>query len=1521
MITNISLIFTVKDKQFNILGRTTNDITKNGLFYSKTSQIVPDANLPKALSLDEAKTQLEDFNKQVVRGQTSFEDYFNGMRSGNEILKDYVSTTDQQNQSVQGLVRASQQARDRQIAQNQSIQQGTLSFKAGQVALNGLAMAGNMVTFMLIAKGIEIAIKQLDKFVHKEQYAYEASVKNYEKAKEQTKQNLENADSLKKLIAKYEELRSSSDWAENVDSRKQVRDIQNDIASIVGTEANNLDLVNGKLSDQLNILKQISAEEAKDAVQDTTEQYYAAKDVFNRSNHEHGWLDYDVKFKGNSSKKNTAYSLLYKQYELNENKTDEEIDEELGFLIRDNGFGTKLYINAIGNNAQEKIDSLYKAADFLAENGFKDSREYSQIMAQIQLYKEDIRPMEEAGKSLLESILLDQKYNNSDLPTVNSADSLEQYRKKMLKSVIENEDIQIAISDGVLSNEYIENAVTSYLSTLTEFSNYYEGWLDKYINKTKNGRKQLSQNNLFSFNFNRLDSSGNNIIDDYQQSLETLGETYSKIINGNYSSSELIDMLQQLRAAGYDVSKMTSIEQLGDAINTLKTDNLDNLFTKLNLEPNSALADYLRNISDEAINVKSALTGVTSSLSDIQDGFSTVSKAINEYNENGFLTIETLNSILSLEPKYLSCLRSENGQLSLNESAYIELTQAQLKNAKQAVINEAITRLNNVSNMGLVTSTDAAAETEENFLDKIFKGKSILKDYCEQIYTSIKAKFNLSKATTASDIISSSIEAELENVTSEEVLTINNQRLQNAYNQIDAQYKKYADEIISDTQVKLNLIDSVENSTLKSLNSDNSGSSGQNSANSLFDFIELRLTRLKSKTQNIINQITEYTSTALKRTLLNNSINSIFEEIDAQVQAYSQYMAKAEAVVLDEYWKEKIRNGSIEINASIPEETSQALSDYQNWYEKALAAQEEINSLKTEELNKVKELAELEATIYERRINASNYTKDYLNKYISYNEAAGREIEASVYENLIDSNYEIEESLSSQLKIYKNLAKQLDSTSDAYHEIQDNIHQLTLSVLDLQQENAELIKTLKELPVKNIQYWLDYLDSIGNEYKSLSDYRKQIGASLSAKNYQDQISNNIRQLQQLEKQKKAVYSLVLYSANARNTLDELEYSKQYHELESTIYDLKAANDALKDSMRDDVYWRDFEKAHTVAEKLADNLQSLSALINDDTLIDDDGKLTKNGNVMVALYLKQYETAKEEVVNYMKDLNNAFKLKNQGLYTIDEYNEKLAELQQGLLEAADSVKSFTDSLIDLYVQQGQAEIDALSELVNLRTEALQKKKEYYDYDKTIQSKSKDIQALETQKAALEATEDTLEKRKKLLELEAQLQEKRDDLEDTKYEHEINLIVNGLDDFTQDIQDRFDTYTKNLQNSLEMQTDIINEANKMYADSYGKVQTVLDGILSSYGIDTSQTLFNTATLLGKSTNGELMSSFYKINSPNYTISNPIAAGNVINCDVTFDFKTDNTSVQDFEQMIPEITDKVSTQLAQNLKKIGY
>ena len=137
------MIFKTKNNELAIFGQTLNNVKKtltdtknvwmqdNKFSFNKT-QIIPDENLIKELSFDEAKKILDSFNKSVVNGSLSLEQYFKECQDGNDILRTYITTTDQQNLSAQGLVNASKEARAAQIAQNEAIKNTTVSAQAGK---------------------------------------------------------------------------------------------------------------------------------------------------------------------------------------------------------------------------------------------------------------------------------------------------------------------------------------------------------------------------------------------------------------------------------------------------------------------------------------------------------------------------------------------------------------------------------------------------------------------------------------------------------------------------------------------------------------------------------------------------------------------------------------------------------------------------------------------------------------------------------------------------------------------------------------------------------------------------------------------------------------------------------------------------------------------------------------------------------------------------------------------------------------------------------------------------------------------------------------------------------------------------------------------------------------------------------------------------------------------------------------------------------------------------------------------
>lgn len=71
-----------------------------------------------------------------------------------------------------------------------------------------------------------------------------------------------------------------------------------------------------------------------------------------------------------------------------------------------------------------------------------------------------------------------------------------------------------------------------------------------------------------------------------------------------------------------------------------------------------------------------SLAQLNKALDDIQSAYSTVKSAIEEYNEQGFLSVDTFQKLMELEPEYLKYLTDEEGNLNLTTSAMNNYTSA-----------------------------------------------------------------------------------------------------------------------------------------------------------------------------------------------------------------------------------------------------------------------------------------------------------------------------------------------------------------------------------------------------------------------------------------------------------------------------------------------------------------------------------------------------------------------------------------------------------------------------------------------------------------------------------------------------------------------------------------------------------------------------------------------------------------------------------------------------------------------------
>lgn len=147
-----------------------------GLFsylYSKNdikSQLIDvDSVFPK-IDESQAKSilqQINDIENEVDEEIKSFQELYDTGNKQKQWIAKYAQETQGQIRSTDGLIAANEKARVSAIAHNNALKQQTLGVKAANVALKGLAMAGNMLFETAIVIGISKIIEGISNSIHK----------------------------------------------------------------------------------------------------------------------------------------------------------------------------------------------------------------------------------------------------------------------------------------------------------------------------------------------------------------------------------------------------------------------------------------------------------------------------------------------------------------------------------------------------------------------------------------------------------------------------------------------------------------------------------------------------------------------------------------------------------------------------------------------------------------------------------------------------------------------------------------------------------------------------------------------------------------------------------------------------------------------------------------------------------------------------------------------------------------------------------------------------------------------------------------------------------------------------------------------------------------------------------------------------------------------------------------------------------------------------------------------------------
>lgn len=207
-----------------------------------------------------------------------------------------------------------------------------------------------------------------------------------------------------------------------------------------------------------------------------------------------------------------------------------------------------------------------------------------------------------------------------------------------------------------------------------------------------------------------------------------------------------------------------AIQNLAEAHN-VEAEDLKNWAKELGMSE-SALVDYADAMGlgvEKAYEIQSAFKNMNDSIDSVQSAYGTLTSAIEEYNQTGYYSLDTMQALLSMSPEYLGMLQEENGVLSLNEDAIRAKIVAQAEEAQQTIYNTAIERLNQLAEKDGETSTNAHANAKSNSVGDINAQTTALENNTNSLIKNAQAEaLRLGVAKSQADGVIKDMKAQLD---------------------------------------------------------------------------------------------------------------------------------------------------------------------------------------------------------------------------------------------------------------------------------------------------------------------------------------------------------------------------------------------------------------------------------------------------------------------------------------------------------------------------------------------------------------------------------------------------------------------------------------------------------------------------------------------------------------------------------------------------------------------------------------
>lgn len=590
------------------------------------------------------------------------------------------------------------------------------------------------------------------------------------------------------------------------------------------------------------------------------------------------------------------------------------------------------------------------------------------------------------------------------------------------------------------------------------------------------------------------------------------------------------------------------------------------------------------------------------------------------------------------------------------------------------------------------------------------------------------------------------------------------------------------------------------------------------------DYIEIAIDRIErqiSEIERIADSAFETFST--RNDALRKQISAITSEISTQQAGYERYIQAANSVGLSEDYAQKIRDGVIDLETITDETLYDSISQYKDYYEKALDCRDAVGEL----TESVRELYQQEfenvVSLYDNIIDTFEHQKNMIESSIDQMDAQGMILEQkSAYLELIATEEESLKKLNEKRSALVNSLNtalsegNIQKDSEAYYDMQKEINDVDEAIQDATTSIIEFKNEIKDL-------YIEQFDSVEQQYDnivSLLEHRKNMidsfidqseaeGFFISEQYYTALIGNEQETLNNLTKKRE---DLLAALQDGMKNGGIKEYSNEWYEMQQQINDV---NEAIQDANTNildfgnsirEIKWDIFDTIQDRISSITTEADFLIELMSSKDLFDDKGQITEHGMSTMGLHGVNYNTYMSQADEYRKEMekiDSELKIKPYDKELIKRRQE-LLELQQESILAAEDEKNAIKDLVEDGIQK---ELDALQELIDKHLEALDSQKDLYDYQKEIAEKQKEISEIEKQLEAYRG-DDSEEGSANRQQLQDQLEDLKLDLEETQYDKSIAEQKKLLDELYTDYETVLNMRLDNIDLLI---TDVINNVN--------------------------------------------------------------------------------------------------------------